>query len=35
VGDHLEVWRAESWRSQQEALDAEIGEVTERLGHPS
>ena len=35
VGDHLEVWSAERWRTQQEALDAEIGEVTERLGHPS
>ena len=35
VGDHLEVWSAERWRSQQEALDAEIGEVTERLGNPS
>jgi MraZ protein len=35
VGDHLEVWGAERWRSEQEALDAEIGEVTERLGNPS
>ncbi len=35
VGDHLEVWGAERWRSVQEALDAEIGEVTERLGNPS
>ncbi len=35
VGDHLEVWSAERWQRQQEALDAEIGEVTERLGHPS
>jgi len=35
VGDHLEVWSAERWRTQQEALDAEIGEVTERLGNPS
>jgi MraZ protein len=34
VGDHLEVWGAERWRSVQEALDAEIGEVTERLGNP-
>ena len=35
VGDHLEVWSRERWRRQAEALDAEIGEVTERLGHPS
>jgi MraZ protein len=35
VGDHLEVWSAERWQRQQEALDAEIEEVTERLGHPS
>jgi MraZ protein len=35
VGDHLEVWGAERWRAEQEALDAEIGEVTERLGNPS
>jgi hypothetical protein len=35
VGDHLEVWGAERWRTVQEALDAEIGEVTERLGNPS
>jgi MraZ protein len=35
VGDHLEVWGRERWRAEQEALDAEIGEVTERLGNPS
>ena len=35
VGDHLEVWSGERWRQQQAALDAEIGEVTERLGNPS
>ncbi|HZG49770.1 MAG TPA: division/cell wall cluster transcriptional repressor MraZ [Thermoleophilaceae bacterium] len=35
VGDHLEVWSRERWRRQAEALDAEIGEVTERLGNPS
>ena len=35
VGDHLEVWGADHWRTQQEALDAEIEEVTERLGNPS
>jgi MraZ protein len=35
VGDHLEVWGQERWEEQQEALDAEIGEVTERLGNPS
>ena len=35
VGDHLEVWSRERWRHQTEALDAEIGEVTERLGNPS
>jgi MraZ protein len=35
VGDHLEVWAKERWDEQQAALDAEIGEVTERLGNPS
>jgi MraZ protein len=35
VGDHLEVWGKERWNREQEALDAEIGEVTERLGNPS
>jgi MraZ protein len=35
VGDHLEIWSADGWQRQQEALDAEIGEVTERLGNPS
>ncbi|HEX2415140.1 MAG TPA: division/cell wall cluster transcriptional repressor MraZ [Thermoleophilaceae bacterium] len=35
VGDHLEVWGRERWRAEQEALDAEIEEVTERLGNPS
>ena len=35
VGDRLEVWAKERWDEQQEALDAEIGEVTERLGNPS
>ena len=35
VGDHLEVWGKERWAHEQESLDAEIGEVTERLGHPS
>ena len=35
VGDHLEVWAKERWQQQQDALDAEIGEVTERLGNPS
>jgi MraZ protein len=35
VGDHLEVWGREHWERQQRSLDEEIGEVTERLGHPS
>ena len=35
VGDHLEVWAKDRWQQQQDALDAEIGEVTERLGNPS
>jgi len=35
VGDHLEVWGRERWVAEQERLDGEIGEVTERLGHPS
>jgi MraZ protein len=35
VGDHLEVWGRERWYAEQEALDAEIEEVTERLGNPS
>jgi MraZ protein len=35
VGDHLEVWGRERWSSQQDALDADIEEVTEQLGDPS
>jgi MraZ protein len=35
VGDHLEVWGGERWRGVQQSLDAEIGEVTDRLGHSS
>ena len=35
VGDHLEVWGRELWEREQTALDREIGEVTERLGHAS
>jgi MraZ protein len=35
VGDHLEVWGRQRWHQEQESLDAEIGEVTERLGNPS
>ena len=35
VGDHLEVWARQRWQGEQQALDAEIGEVTERLGNPS
>ena len=35
VGDHLEVWGRERWLQEQEALDAEIEEVTDRLGNPS
>ena len=35
VGDHLEVWGRERWESEQKALDSEIEEVTERLGHAS
>jgi DNA-binding transcriptional regulator/RsmH inhibitor MraZ len=35
VGDHLEVWAKTLWQEQQDALDADIGEVTERLGNPS
>lgn len=35
VGDHLEVWAKERWQEQQNVLDAEIGEVTGRLGNPS
>jgi MraZ protein len=35
VGDHLEVWGRERWRAEQEALDSEIEEVTQRLGNPS
>jgi MraZ protein len=35
VGDHLEAWARQRWLREQESLDAEIGEVTERLGNPS
>jgi len=35
VGDHLEVWSREQWLGEQEGLDQEIREVTERLGNAS
>ena len=35
VGDHLEVWDKGRWVREQEALDAQIEEVTESLGNPS
>jgi MraZ protein len=35
VGDHLEIWARERWQAEQDDLDRSIGEVTERLGHPS
>ena len=35
VGDHLEVWDKGRWTREQEALDAQIEEVTESLGNPS
>jgi MraZ protein len=35
VGDHLEVWGRERWNQEQRSLDAQIGEVTDRLGDPS
>jgi MraZ protein len=35
VGDHLEVWGRQRWQTEQESLDQEIGEVTERLGNAS
>ncbi len=35
VGDHLEVWSRDGWNSEQSALDAVIGEVTDALGDPS
>jgi len=35
VGDHLEVWDKGRWTGEQEALDAQIEEVTESLGNPS
>lgn len=35
VGEHLEVWSRDRWRTEQSALDAGIGEVTETLGDPS
>ncbi len=35
VGDHLEIWGRERWLAEQEALDEEIGEVSESVGHPS
>jgi transcriptional regulator MraZ len=33
--DHLEVWNPERWRTEQEQLSTEIGEIAEGLGHPS
>ena len=35
VGDHLEVWGKARWTREQKSLDAQIEEVTERLGDPS
>jgi MraZ protein len=35
VGDHLEVWDKGRWTREQQALDAQIEEVTESLGNPS
>ncbi len=35
VGTHVEVWGREAWHADQEALDGDIGEVTESLGDPS
>ena len=35
VGDHLEIWARERWREEQPALEADIEEVTSRLGHSS
>ena len=35
VGDHLEVWSRKQWLGEQKGLDAEIREVTERLGNAS
>ncbi len=33
--DHVELWDPERWRSDQRALDGEIVEIAESLGHPS
>lgn len=33
VGDHLEIWGRDSWREEEQALDADIGEVTKLLGN--
>ena len=35
VGNHVEVWGREAWHADQQALDGDIGEVTESLGDPS
>ena len=35
VGDHLEVWARKRWDDEQQALDAQIEEVTDQLGHAS
>lgn len=35
VGDHLEVWNRQRWLDDEDSRDAEIEEVTERLGNPS
>lgn len=35
VGDHIEIWDKELWQSEQDALDATIGEVTDSLGDPA
>jgi MraZ protein len=35
VIDHLQVWDRDKWLSDQDALNAEIVEIAEGLGHPS
>jgi MraZ protein len=33
--DHIEVWDRGRWQADQKALDSEIVQIAESLGHPS
>jgi MraZ protein len=35
AGDHVQVWNRQAWADFNATLAGEIGEITERLGHPA